>query len=278
MHTDAGGGRGADKVRSLYSNMLGERPYQPDVIIKNKVSDNVLGLFNRNFCNARNNQSLFDTFKADLENGSFSVVLPGNVRLTAADAVDKLASFMTHGEKTTYEDLDDKGKAKVINLVSMLNRQNAEIGEKAEALAADAQGRDAKIEFGGGFTKRQFSLAFEENNTLLLVRCEAERTLETLRVNSGAGFENVPVGPGSNVTAGYEVRISTEEIDRLARIGSLDNNLFWHYNDQDIQNHINNLEGAPNPHAHSQIGNVLGDFKIQGPKLGCSTGFKLTVN
>ena len=54
--------------------------------------------------------------------------------------------------------------------------------------------------------------------------------------------------------------------------------MFWHYDDQDIQNHINNLEGAPNPHAHSQIGNVLGDFKIQGLKLGCSTGFKLTVN
>ena len=273
-----GGGRGADKVRGLFSNVLGERPYHPDTVIKDKVKDNVLGLFNRNFCKARKAGNPLDAFKADLENGSFSVTLPDGVALTAANAPDKLASFVTHGEKTTFQELGDNDKVKVFNLVSMLSRQNADIAEKAEALALDGQGRDAKLEFGGDFARRRYTLSFQDNNSFLLVRCETERTLASLRVKNGAGFENVPVGPGSKVKTRYDILIPADEIDRLARIGGPNGNQFRYYDDQDVEARVNNLDGAVNPHAHSRIGNVLGDLKIQGAGLHCTTGFTLTLN
>jgi hypothetical protein len=273
-----GGGRGADKVRGLFSNVLGERPYHPDTVIKDKVKDNVLGLFNRNFCKARKAGNPLDAFKADLENGSFSVTLPDGVALTAANAPDKLASFVTHGEKTTFQELGDNDKVKVFNLVSMLSRQNADIAEKAEALALDGQGREAKLEFGGDFARRRYSLSFEDNNSFLVVRCETERTLASLRVKNGAGFENVPVGPGSKVKTRYDILIPADEIDRLARIGGPNGNQFRYYDDQDVEARVNNLDGAVNPHAHSRIGNVLGDLKIQGAGLHCTTGFELTLN
>ena len=269
----AGDGRGADKVRSLYSNVLGERPYQPEVAMRNKVKDNVLGMFNRNFCKARKNYNP-ETFTANLQNGSLSVVLPGNVRLTHDNALDQLASFMTHGEKTTYDELEARDKYKVVNLVSMLNQQNADIGEKAESLALDGQGRNAKFEFGGDFTKRQYSLSFDNNNSIFVVKCETERTLNSLRVDNGAGLENVQVGPGSKVESRYEVRIPMGEIDRFAQMGGRLNS----YQDQEAENYVNDPDGGANPHAHSRIGNILGDFKFEGEGLHCTTGFKLTVN
>ena len=185
---------------------------------------------------------------------------------------------MTHGEKTTFRELGDNDKVKVFNLVSMLSRQNADIAEKAEALALDGQGREAKLEFGGDFARRRYSLSFEDNNSFLLVRCDTERTLASLRVKNGARFENVPVGPGSKVKTRYDILIPADEIDRLARIGGPNGNQFRYYDDQDVEARVNNLDGAVNPHAHSRIGNVLGDLKIQGAGLHCTTGFELTLN
>lgn len=268
----AGRGRGAGKVRALYSNVLGERPFQPTETIRNKAGDNILGMFNRNFCKTRKVDGP-GLFTADLGNGNLSVVLPGNIALTSGDALDKLASFMTHGEKTTYQSLGDNDRCKVVNLVSMLNRQNAEIGEKAEALTVDSQGRDAKFEFGGNFTKRKFSLSFDDNNSVFVIRCETERALDSLRVKNEAGFEDVPVGAGSKVETSYEIRIPMDEIDRFAGISQ---RRFAMYDDQYAEDFVNGP--GVNPHAHSRIGNVLGGFKIGGERLRCSTSFKLTVN
>ena len=281
----SGRGQGADKVRGLYSSVLGERPFKPDVKIRKNVNDNVLGMFNRNFCKTRKVGNI-ELLKADLESGRIDVVLPGNVRLTRDDAFGRLASFLTHGEAQSYDDLDEIGKKKFVNLVSMLSPDSISLGEKGEALALDGRGRDAKLEFEGNFTKRQFMLSFD--NDTLVIRCETERTLDTLRVKDGDAFEAVPARPGSKVETVYEIRIPAAEIDRLAgiRLGK-----FKNYDDHDIVDGINDNIGN-NPHGHTHLRRWLGDLAFNGEvddynedevqvQVGgvvCTTSFKLTVN
>lgn len=268
-----GRGVGADAVRALYTNELGDRPFQPEATIWKKANDNILGLFNRNFCKSMKNMN-FDVFKAELANGNINVVLPGNVRLTANNASNELASFLTHGAKTTFDELNEKEKKKFANLVAMLNPKNIGLGEKGEALALDRRGRDAKFELEGNIEKRQFSLSFDSDNTTLVIRCETERTLTSIRVNNEAGHENIQAGPGSKVETGYELKFSANEIDRLASISI---RKYLMYSDQDVENDINFYEGI-NPHSHSHLRNVLDEFSFESEGIKFTTRFKLTVN
>ena len=64
------------------------------------------------------------------------------------------------------------------------------------------------------------------------------------------------------------------EIDRFAQMGGRLNS----YQDQEAENYVNDPGRGVNPHAHSRIGNILGDLKIQGEGLHCTTGFVLTLN
>ena len=271
-----GSGRSANKVRSVFDQALPPIVYDPSRHFSGTQRKNVLGIVNRNFCNGRkhipNGDPRFSDFNLNFMQRRFDVVLPGGKELERDDTVyDKLAEFVTHGAKKTLATLDAREKNKLLFLISLMSDTIGTAAGLGGMLTLDPNGRDSqKLLTGGQVNKCRFSISFENNNSLLVVKCETERNVLQLGARNESGmYDALAVKPGSKLTFGHKLWIPAAEIDRLAEQD------FAAYDGNAAQNRV----GDPNvdkPYQNCRA--LVGQNFAFAPSVEISTTFKFTVN
>ena len=270
-----GGGRSANKVRSVFDNALPPMVHKPNREFGGTHGKNVLGIVNRSFCRVRkhtpNGDPRLSAFNLSFMQGRFDVVLPDGTELERDDTIyDKLAAFVTRGAKTTLAALDAREKNRLLLLISLMTEPIGTAAESGGMLTLDPNGRDSqKLRTGGQISKCRFSISFGDNSQLI-VKCEVERNVEQLGVRNETGmYDILAVKPGSKITAGHTLRIPMAEIDRLAEQD------FAAYDDNAAQNRIDD-PNVEKPYQDRRA--LVGQNFAFAPTVEISTTFKFTVN
>lgn len=274
--TVAGNGRGANKVRAVFSGAMPPPVFNPADKFKSEMSNNARGIINRTLCRKLKGGG-FDgyrdaNFQYNLANQRIGVTLPGGAELSQNpdEAYNKLASFITKGAKSTVDALDGHERRKFLILISLMDENSRDIAEKGGKLTLDPNGRDdGKFKAVKQNGRCQFTLSLGINNALI-VKCEMECDLRSLSVKNDQGaMENVTIKPGSKLTAGHVVKIPDAELDRLADLD------FTAYDDGPVQQRLNDPNVAkPYHNIKPTFGNGFGFSNT----VEVATTFKLTVN
>lgn len=274
----SGKGRGADALRKVFDDAqppaVRNGESAPDKLFDDTMNRNARGLVNSNACMLlKVNVDPIEHFRARFIGlASFDVIMPDGTALERNEgAFDTLAAFITNGRKNSLEALDEHERRKLDVLFVHVSKQTMEAAEKAGMLALDPDGRDGeKFTCGGGYTKKQFTLSFANNNSVLVIKCETERRIDTLSVRNPEGLNPaVNIGEGSTISAGYCISMPVAELDRLADLDIAG------YSEQAVTQKVND-PNVLKPYQNSR--QLLGEQYAYKSNVSISTGFKITVN
>lgn len=271
-------GRGADALRRVFDDAqppaVINGDFAPDKLFDNTMNANALGLVNYNISNMRKTTiAPLEAFRQHFINlGQFDVVMPDGSKLERSEgALDRLAAFVTNGAKNALAELDEREMNRLYVLLAHLSRNGVDAAEKAGMLSLDREGRDdSKIRYNGNYTKKQFTISFEGNNSALVIRCDTERELTALEGRNENGYlQRVNIGEGSKITAGYSIRLPVAELDRLAGLS------YMEYNENEVERKLGDAN-VPRPYQNRR--QLLGEEYAYKNTVSISTGFKITVN
>ncbi len=125
-----GNGAGADVMRGIYGNKIGQKVGNPALDLKREMSKNsmtMIGWAVMADCKKFAEGNVEGTYFFRDINRKLDIRLPGDVKLSEdfETARNQIAAFVTNGAKTTYASLSDKEKVKSHVVMSLLTQGSA---------------------------------------------------------------------------------------------------------------------------------------------------------
>lgn len=275
----AGAGAGAKQLRDVYVHLAAKVQQATGKKIPDIRNAAIIGHANRSVCDECKKLAANDErsiFPLDIVR-KLKVTLPGGKQLSRdfEKARDELTAFVTGDPRATYGGLaDEKAKAKVLVLMSLLKQRIGQGLLNADGLALDPDGRTSQVFFGG---KRQddtavryeYSVSFGEDGTLTIKGNVVQEGIDMVMVTGDLGNDTViTAGPGTKVEAGLELKIAPEELDRLAGLD------YSQYDNAGVE------AKSEDPTVKNRFSDttLLGkDFMFTPGKVTCTSTYKLTV-
>lgn len=277
----AGSGGGAKQLRDAYVHLATKVQQATGKKIPDIRNAAIIGHANRAICDeckklgANSDRS---TFPLDIVR-NLKVTLPNGKQLSRnfEDARDELTAFVTGNPLAKYDGLtDQKAKAKVLILMSILNQRIGQGLLNADGLALDPDGRTSQVFFGGqrmgdGLAVRyEYLVAFGQDGSLVIQGNVAQNDITSIMVNGDLGNDIlVTAGQGTKVEAKLELKMAPEELDRLAGLD------YSKYDDAGVE------AKSSNPAVKNRFSDtsLLGkDFMFAPGKVTCTSTYTLTVN
>ena len=275
-----GFGQNAKKVRDAHAQMVERVDKQTGTTTTERRNASMLGMANRSICDECKKMAAGDwenvTFYNDISR-KLNVTLPNGEKLSNEfeKARDQLSSLVRKDAK--YSDLAGREKAKVHELMAILNQRQGQGLLFSEGMALDPKGNSSKLFFAGekgkGEIKYAYMLSFGKDGALD-IECKARQDgFNTVMLFGGGkdGVAPVTVMPGkdSKVEASMNMKIDAAELDRLAGMD------FSKYDADGVKAKFED----PNVQNRYSDRTMLGeDFMIDATKVTCTSTYKMTVN
>ena len=216
-----GQGEAAEKMRGLFSDMIGPAPFDPADVAFNKITKNASKMTNRNIMRIAKmvmEGDLKDTILFKDVDRRMEVTLEGVGTLSTDfnKALDQIACFVTGKEDAKFKTLDDASKRKAAIVIGFLGQETDKAVVDGCAHALDPKGDTAAIVFGGrqDNDKKVYNLRLGKDGHLYM-NLQLVEHREYLADKAGKMIR--PKG-GITIKAGIDYNIAPKEMNRLSEL------------------------------------------------------------
>ena len=274
----AGNGQGAAVMREIYSRKMGPDAYNPGDKIRTNLTAGTATMLGWNIMTHCKNMAVGkvkDTvFFKDVVR-DLNVNLPDGKKLSNDfnTACDELTSFLTKGEKTSYAALDEKEKAKVHILMSLLTQETMKAAFDAAAITLHPDmSTEAFMTAGKGMHNQgamEFSLSVNDQGDIKMT-CSCSKEVAMITSFDGTGkVKNTQTGPGSKMEAEIVLVLQPTEMERLAGLD---------YSKFDDEEAKRQFAGTSNNKLAAIYTGFGPDFRLNYDNIMCSSHVKSTIN
>ena len=273
-----GNGQGADVMRDIYSRKIGQDAYNINTNINGDLASSAVTMLGWNImshCRTVATGRIEDTqFFKDLGR-NLNVNLPGGNKLSNDYNVlcDQLASFLTKGAKTSFAALDDKEKAKVHVVMSLLSQETMKAAFDGAAIALHPdKAREAFMTVNNDINNQgsmEFTLSMDDSGAIKMTCFCRKDVAMIMSFGENGAVKNTRVGAGSKMEAQVELLLRSAEMDRLAELD------FSKFDENEAKQLF---VGTSNNKLETIYNGFPRDFRLNYDNIACSSHFKATLN
>ncbi len=214
-----GQGEAAEKMRGLFSDMIGPAPFDPADVAFNKITKNASKMTNRNIMRIAKmvmEGDLKDTILFKDVDRRMEVTLEGVGTLSTDfnKALDQIACFVTGKEDAKFKTLDDVSKRKAAIVIGFLGQESDKAIVDGCAHALDPKGDASAVNFGGSQRndEKVYELEFSDGQLRMKLNLVEHRT--------SAVFKDMDLEAegGITISAGIDYCIPAHEMNRLSEL------------------------------------------------------------
>ena len=229
-----GDGPGAQEMRTLFAYMMEPEPYAG--------RDAELEYIQRtDFTNTATLTIASECKKCmagDFQNTVFARDVVHDLNVTFPDgtkmsndfetARDQIASFVTGGAATKYDDLDATGKGKANIVMALLSQETVQSAYESHARMLDPKNNTPQYDTvsNPATEKRAFNISFKPDGRLC-IKFTGEKQLQQMTARVPTGLENgrtvfsskqIDMNPGSTIGTTFTLTIKADEFERMAKL------------------------------------------------------------
>ena len=229
-----GDGPGAQEMRTLFANMMGPEPHTGRDADLEHIQE-------KDFMNAATLTIASECKKClagDFKNTVFARDVVQNMNVTFPDgskmsndfetARDQIASFVTGGAATKYDDLDATGKGKANIVMALLSQETVQSAYESHARMLDPKNNTPQYDTvsNPATEKKAFNISFKPDGRLC-IKFTGEKQLQQMTARVPTGLENgrtvfsskqIDMNPGSTIGTTFTLTIKADEFERMAKL------------------------------------------------------------
>ena len=229
-----GDGPGAQEMRTLFANMMGPEPHAGRDADLEHIQE-------KDFMNAATLTIASECKKClagDFKNTVFARDVVQNMNVTFPDgskmsndfetARDQIASFVTGGTATKYDDLDATGKGKANIVMALLSQESVQSAYASHARMLDPNNNTPQYDTvsNPATEKKAFNISFKPDGRLC-IKFTGEKQLQQMTARVPTGLENgrtvfsskqIDMNPGSTIGTTFTLTIKADEFERMAKL------------------------------------------------------------
>ena len=277
-----GNGAGADVMRGIYGNKIGQEVGNPALDLKREMSKNsmtMIGWAVMADCKKFAEGNVEGTYFFRDINRKLDIRLPGDVKLSEdfETARNQIAAFVTNGAKTTYASLSDKEKVKSHVVMSLLTQEISKAAFTGSAIALHPTGSaetfmaPQAIPLPGEAPRNSYAytLSLTEDGGLKL-NFRGKLAIDVFMPGDPSVDFPIPdVGPGSVLEANISLLINAGEFDRLCELD---------YSKFDATDAMNLYKSQEADKMDKIYDGFPKEYRLDDKKVSCSTTFIATFN
>ena len=277
-----GNGAGADVMRGIYGNKIGQEVGNPALDLKREMSKNsmtMIGWAVMADCKKFAEGNVEGTYFFRDINRKLDIRLPGDVKLSEdfETARNQIAAFVTNGAKTTYASLSDKEKVKSHVVMSLLTQEISKAAFTGSAIALHPTGSaetfmaPQAIPLPGEAPRNSYAytLSLTEDGGLKL-NFRGKLAIDVFMPGDPSVDFPIPdVGPGSVLEANISLLINAGEFDRLCELD---------YSKFDATDAMNLYKSQEADKMDKIYDGFPKEYRLDDKKVSCSTTFIATCN
>ncbi|MBR6057591.1 MAG: hypothetical protein IKP58_05405 [Victivallales bacterium] len=270
-NTVQGMGKGVKEIRDIIEKKLGPDVPEPREVIRKDARVIAKNIINwalvidcKRFAEGKPEETMF--YKA-LTQG-MNVKLPGDKKMSNdfATACDELAQFVTRNANATYAKLDDKTKAKVHIVMSLLTRQTMKAATQSNAIALDPNKKEQAFDMMTAQDESKCGFTLEMDNLGgLFVKFEADLDVNGFKTMDG---KTILTGEGSKYNSKVSLQMTLPELDRLAELD------YTQFDEKAAENVYNTAE---TDNFAKTVNSFEQKFKLDRVNTSCDTAFDMTL-
>ena len=229
-----GDGPGAQEMRTLFAYMMGPEPHagrDADLEhIQRTDFTNTATLTIASECKKCMAGDFQNTVFARDVVHDLNVTFPDGTKMSNdfETARDQIASFVTGGAATKYDDLDATGKGKANIVMALLSQETVQSAYESHARMLDPKNNTPQYDTvsNPATEKKAFNISFKPDGRLC-IKFTGEKQLQQMTARVPTGLENgrtvfsskqIDMNPGSTIGTTFTLTIKADEFERMAKL------------------------------------------------------------